>query len=34
MGCELPATIIEILALHDFEHSEAYDRCRIAALND
>ena len=34
MGCELPATVIETLGMHEFEHSEAYDRCRTKALND
>jgi len=34
MGCELPATIIETLALHEFDHSAAYDRCRTEALDD
>ena len=34
IGCELPATVIETLGMHQFERSEAYDRCRTAALND
>jgi hypothetical protein len=34
MGCELPATVIETLGMHELEHSEAYDRCRTKALND
>jgi TPR repeat protein len=34
IGCELPATVIAILGMHEFERSEAYDQCRTKALHD
>jgi TPR repeat protein len=34
IGCELPATVIATLGIHEFERSEAYDQCRTKALAD
>ena len=34
IGCELPATVIAILGMHEFGRSEAYDQCRTKALHD